>query len=90
MGDDRLSRQGEMDLFAAIVSQLDDPELIRFKRLFAVLGVLLFTVSAVVITAVVGLGAAGVLAFSSTFVPGLIIAERLNRRRFALGPGKRR
>ena len=85
MSDDRLSRGSERAIFEAIVSQLPDPELTRLRRLLLALGAALF----VVVTAalfVAGLGWPGVVAFSSTFVPGILVALLVQRRRFRMSP----
>ncbi len=83
MHDDRLSRLSDREIFEAIVSQLEDPDLVRFRRIFLVLTAVLYAVGTIGIGVAAGLGWSGVLAFSSTFVPGIAVAQRLQRRRFA-------
>ena len=81
MNEDRLRRESDREVFEAIVSQLDDPEVVRLRRLFVVLGALCFSVAAVALGVVAAMGWPGVLAFSSTFVPGVIVCRRLVGRR---------
>lgn len=83
MGDDQLSREYERERFEAIVSDLVDPDLLRLRRLFLGLGLVLFCLGTTAVAVVGGLGWPGVLAFSSTFVPGLLLAERLKGRGYA-------
>lgn len=81
MNEDRLRGESDREVFEAIVSQLDDPELLRLRRLFSVLGAVCFCVAAVALGVVASMGWPGVLAFSSTFVPGVIVGRRLVGRR---------
>jgi hypothetical protein len=81
MNEDRLRRESTLELFEAIVSQLDDPDLVRSRRLLIALGV----VVAVVVTAITIWGPLGwqsLLAFSLTFLPGMVIGRRILGRRF--------
>ena len=89
MFDDRLSREVDREIFEAIVPRLVDPELARLRRIFLVLCVALYAVGTLAVGMVAGLGGAGVLAFSSTFLPGVAVAQRLLRRRFTR-PARRR
>jgi hypothetical protein len=82
MSDDRLIRANEREIFEAIVSQLVDPELVRVRRIFLVLGAALFVLGCLAVAVVAGLGVAGVGAFCSTFVPGLVLVRRVYVRRF--------
>jgi hypothetical protein len=84
MSDDRLIRANEREIFEAIVSQVVDPELVRLRRMFLVMGVSLFVLGTLAVAVVGGLGVAGVGAFCSTFVPGLIVARSVYVRRFSL------
>lgn len=81
MSDDRLSRDSTKEVFDAIVSQLEDPELRRVRRIFLVLGLVLFAAGTLTVTVVAGLGWTGFLAFSSTFLPGVALARRYHGRR---------
>lgn len=83
MSDDRLSRASDDEIFEAIVSKLVDPELLRLRRMFLVLGASLFLLGVLLVGVVGGLGWPGLLAFSSTFVPGVVLARRMHVRRFA-------
>ena len=80
--DDRLSRDRTHDEFEAIVRHLVDPELARLRRLFLGLCVGLYLMAALVVAAS-GLGWLGLLAFSSTFLPSVVVALVIHRRRFA-------
>lgn len=89
MSDDQLSPERDREIFEAIVSQLHDPELVRLRRKFAGVSVAFFLAGVVAVTVVAGLGWIGLLAFSSTFLPGVVVGQRLHRRRFnapAAGP----
>ena len=83
MHDDRLSCDGNREIFEAIVSQLDDPELVSLRRFFLILGVTFYIAGVVAVAVVAGMGWPGVLAFSSTFLPALAVARRVLERRFA-------
>lgn len=82
MSDDRLIRANEQEIFEAIVSQLVDPELRRLRRIFLVLGSALFVLGCLAVAVVGGLGLPGMVAFCSTFVPGLLLARSVYVRRF--------
>jgi len=79
-------RAGNRDLFEEIVAQLDDPERVVLRRMFVGIGVVAFAVAVVVLWLLLDLGAGVILAFSATFVPGVVLAWRLQSRRF----GRRR
>lgn len=81
MSEDRLSRESTREVFEAIVSQLEDPEVARMRRLLLVLGAAVFVV-AVAITAVGPLGWHSLLAFLVTFVPGMVMGRRFVGRHF--------
>jgi hypothetical protein len=83
MHDDRLSRLSDQELFEAIVAELDDPEVIRLRRIFLLMAAAAYVVAVAGITLLAGMGWAGVLAFSSTFVPSIVLARRIPGRRFA-------
>lgn len=87
MSDDRLSRESTREIFEAIVSAIVDPELVRLRRIFLALGITFFAVGAVAVAVVGGLGWAGLLAFSSTFLPGAVVARKVLDRRFARQAG---
>ena len=89
MSDDRLSRASDREIFEAIVSQLVDPDLRRLRRIFLVLGGCLFLVGVLAVGVVARLGWPGLLAFSSTFVPGVVLVRRVHLRRFP-APSRRR
>lgn len=79
MTDDRIASQSDHDIFDAIVSQMEDPELIRIRVIASGLGAgVLVTVIAVIILA--GLGWQLFLAFCSTFVPGMVLVLRVAGR----------
>lgn len=86
MNDDR-DRAGNRELFEAIVSQLEDPERAVLRRTFLALGLAAFLVAVVVLGLLLDLGGGVVLAFSATFVPGVVLAWWFQSRRFA---GRRR
>ena len=79
-----MSAAGTREVFEAIVSQLEDPELAQARRRIAVLAVGFFLVAAL-ITIGGGMGWQTLLAFSSTFVPSVILLWRIFGRRFAHG-----
>lgn len=79
---DRLSRAANQEVFEAIVSQLDDPELVWMRRIFLLLGLAVYLAGALAVTVVGGLGLPGLVGFSATFVPGLALARRARTRRF--------
>ena len=82
MNDGRMSAAGTREVFEAIVSQLDDPELVQGRRRITVMAVALFLAAAAV-TLIGGMGWQTLLAFSSTFVPSVIVLWRTFGRRFA-------
>jgi hypothetical protein len=84
MTDDRLSRENERELFEAIVADLPDPEVVQFRRIFLLLGVTVYVAAVVALTFAGGFGWAGVIGFSATFVPGMVMAWRRLRRRFSV------
>jgi nitrate reductase NapE component len=90
MSDDRMIRANEREIFEAIVSQVVDPELARLHRVFLVLGLGLFVAGLLAVGVVGGLGWPGLLAFSSTFLPGVLLARLVYVRRFLRPPGRRR
>jgi hypothetical protein len=79
---DRLSRASNREVFEAIVSQLDDPELRWLRRIFLLLGLAVYAAGALAVTVVGGLGLPGLFGFSATFVPGVALACRAHTRRF--------
>lgn len=90
MSDDRASRASDREIFEAIVSQLDDPELVRLRRTFLLLGIVCFVIGAVAVALLGGLGWPGFIAYSSTFVPGVVVARRICVRRFGPPVARRR
>ena len=89
MSDDRLIRANEREIFEAIISQLEDPEVVRLRRFYALLSVGLFVIGSVAVTVVGSLGWLGMGAFCSTFVPGAVIGWTITVRRFRRGPVRR-
>ena len=88
MSDDRLIRANEREIFEAIVSQLVDPELVRVRRVFLLLGTALFVLGSVTVAVVGGLGWPGWGAFCSTFVPGMLLSRSMYVRRFGRPAGR--
>lgn len=86
MSDDRLRADSDLEIFEAIVSNLRDPELAQFGRMFLLLGITVYVAAVVALTTAGGFGWHGAVGFSATFVPGLFFAWRLQRRRFGLQP----
>ena len=82
MTDDHVSAASSREVFEAIVSQLADPEVVRVRRKMLLLGAAV-VLGAIVVTITLGLGWQTLLAFSSTFLPGLVVALRIPGRRFA-------
>ena len=80
MTDDQVSAASGREVFEAIVSQLADPEVVRVRRRMLMLGAAA-VLGAVVVTITLGLGWQTLLAFSSTFLPGLVVALRIPGRR---------
>lgn len=73
MSDEPVMRANEQEIFEAIVSQLQDPEVVRLRRIYVLLSVGLFVLGSVAVSAVGGLGRGGMCAFCATFVPGLVL-----------------
>lgn len=88
MTDDRLSRQANRDAFDAIVSQVEDPEHRYFRRLFLILGATLFATATAAILAG-GWGWPAVVAFSCSYLPGMVAGERFFQSRHT-GHGQKR
>ncbi|HEX2047079.1 MAG TPA: hypothetical protein VHF27_04895 [Acidimicrobiales bacterium] len=84
MNDDRVSWASDREIFEAIVSQLEDPDVARLRRAFRVLAALFFLLGALAVV-VAGLGWPGLAGFSSTFGASAAIARRRVRRRHAPG-----
>lgn len=87
MNDDRMRHERDRETFEAIVAELDDPELVLLRRMFVLLGVTVYAAGLLTLTTVAGLGWPGAIGFTSTFVPGLVVAWRRRRRRFPGHPG---
>lgn len=85
MYDDEL----ELDQFSAIVSELDDPEWLRWRRLLLGAGAAAFVVGLLMIAVLAGMGWLGVVAFASTFLPGLALVTHIQHARFARPPQTR-
>jgi hypothetical protein len=81
MNDDQVSSAATREVFEAIVSQIEDPELVQVRRRIAVLAVTFF-VAAAVVTIIGNMGWQTMLAFSSTFVPSVIVLWRIFGRRY--------
>ena len=79
---DRLSQAANREVFEAIVSQLEDPELVWLRRIFLLLGAAVYVAGALAVTVVGGLGLPGLIGFSATFLPGVALARRAHIRRF--------
>ena len=88
MNDDSVRESSTREIFEAIVAQLDDPAVGRARRTMLLAGAAVFA-AAVVVTIGAGLGWQILLAFSSTFIPGLILAVGIFARHFA-GSGRPR
>lgn len=82
MNDDAMRAASSEELFEAIVSRIEDPEVVLARRKALLMGAVVL-VGAVVVTVVAGLGWEVLLAYCSTFVPGLLLALRLSGRRSA-------
>ncbi len=80
MSDDRIASESTREMFEAIVSQLDDPEVVRMRMIVLVLGAAIF-VTAIAVTVSAGLGWQLLLAFCSTYVPGVLVVLRIVERR---------
>ena len=81
MNDDRVSWASDREIFEAVVSQLEDPEVARLRRAFWALGALFFVLGALAVTVVGGLGWPGFAGFSTTFAISAAVAHRRFRRR---------
>ena len=81
MNDDELLRANEREIFEAIVSQLQDPEVVRLRRVFVLLSIGLFVLGSLAVTVVGQLGWRGVCAFCLTFLPGLVLGWKIHGRR---------
>lgn len=81
MSDDELLRANEREIFEAIVSQLQDPEVVRFRRVFVLLSVVLFVLGSFAVAVVGQLGWHGMCAFCLTFLPGLVLGWKFLGRR---------
>jgi hypothetical protein len=84
MYEDRLSRERDLEIFEAITSDLRDPEVAQLRRVFLLLGVTVYLAAILTLTTAGGFGWPGVFGFSATFVPGLVLAWRRQRHRFAV------
>ena len=82
--DDRLRAGNDLEVFEAIVSNLRDPELVQFGRVFLLIGITVYVAAIVALSTAGGFGWHGAVGFSATFVPGLLLAWRHQRRRFGL------
>lgn len=82
MSDDRLIRANEREIFEAIISQLQDPEIVRLRRVYVLLSVCLFVLGSFAVTLVGKLGWYGMGAFCLTFLPGLVLGWAHSVRRF--------
>lgn len=82
MSDDRLIPAKEREIFEAIISQLQDPEVVRLRRVYVLLGVCLFVLGSLAVAVVGKLGWHGMGAFCLTFIPGLAIGWNVYVRRF--------
>jgi len=80
LSDDRIASESTREMFEAIVSQLDDPEVVRMRMIVLVLGAAIF-VTAIAVTVSAGLGWQLLLAFCSTYVPGVLVVLRIVERR---------
>jgi hypothetical protein len=81
---DRLSRAATSEVFEAIVSQLEDPEVVWLRRIFLILGAAVYLAGALAVTVLGGLGLPGLIGFSATFLPGVALAGRARTRRFGV------
>lgn len=79
---DRVSQASNREVFEAIVSQVEDPELVLLRRIFLLLGVAMYLAGALAVSVVGGLGLHGLVGFSATFLPGVALARRARTRRF--------
>ena len=81
---DRLSRAATSEVFEAIVSQLEDPEVVWLRRIYLILGAAVYLAGALAVTVLGGLGLPGLIGFSATFLPGVALARRAHTRRFRI------
>lgn len=81
MNEDRLSRESTREVFEAIVSQLEDPDLVRLRRLQVVLGVVAVAL-AVAFTVWGPMSWHSLLGFFFTFFPGMLIGRNILGRQF--------
>ena len=79
MTDDQVSAASSREVFEAIVSQVADPEVVRVRRKMLLLGAAM-VLGAIVVTITLGLGWQILLAFSSTFLPGMFVVLRMPAR----------
>ena len=82
MSDDRLLPANEREIFEAIISQLQDPEVVRLRRVYVLLGVCLFVLGSLAVAVVGKLGWHGMCGFCLTFIPGLAIGWNVYVRHF--------
>ena len=80
MSDEPLIRANEREIFEAIISQLQDPEVARLRRIYVLLGIGLFVLGSLAVAIVGGLGWHVMGAFCSTFIPGLVLGWMLHIR----------
>ncbi len=89
MSDDRLRAGNDLEIFEAIVSNLRDPEVAQFGRMFLLLGITVYVAALAALTTAGGFGWHGAVGFSATYVPGLFFAWRHQRRRIGLQTASR-
>lgn len=82
MSDEPLIRANEREIFEAIISQMQDPEVVQLRRVYALLGVALFVLGSFAVAVVGKLGWPGIGAFCLTFVPGVVLGWTFSVRRF--------
>ena len=73
MSDEPLMRANDWEIFEAIISQLQDPEVVRLRRIYVLLSVGLFVLGSVAVAVVCGPGWGAMCGFCATFVPGLVL-----------------
>lgn len=73
MSDEPMMRANEREIFEAIISQLQDPEVVRLRRIYFLLGAGLFVLGSLAVAAVGGFGWHVMYAFCATFIPGLVL-----------------
>ena len=79
MTDDQVRAASSREVFEAIVSHVADPEVVRVRRKMLLLGAAA-VLGAIFVTITLGLEWQTLLAFSSTFVPGMVLALRIPGR----------